>query len=156
METGNQNSGNIIPKAVKPPILGDFLKEFLKKQPPEVVLVIEQLLQYISVLEAALEERDLRIQALEKRVRELEARLSMDSHNSSKPPSSEGYKKPPVPKSLRKQSGKKPGGQKGHTGETLERVSTPDQTIRHEPSQCTCGCCLEQEPGDIHGQTSGL
>ena len=36
-----------------------------------------------------------------------------DSHNSSKAPLSDGYSKKPAPKSLRKASGKKQGGQSG-------------------------------------------
>src|SRR5258708_12723330 len=57
------------------------------------------------------------------RVQELEARLAKDSHNSSKPPSSDGLAR--KTKSLRRRSGKKPGGQLGHRGETLPLVATP-------------------------------
>ena len=58
------------------------------------------------------------VQKLEARVEELEGRLSKNSQNSNKPPSSDGLNKP-APKSLR-QSGQHPsGGQKGHPGTTL-------------------------------------
>jgi len=64
----------------------------------------------------ALEEQNAHLLA---RVEELEARLAKDSHNSSKPPSSEGYKKP-KPCNLRKKTDKHTGGQPGHPGHTLE------------------------------------
>ena len=76
------------------------------------------------------------------RVAELEARLGMNSANSSKPPSSDGYEKP-KPKSLREQSGRKPGGQKGHAGTTLRQTPEPDAIEVHSPASCTCGCCLD-------------
>jgi len=76
------------------------------------------------------------------RVTELEARLGMNSANSSKPPSSDGYTKP-SPKSLRKRSGRKPGGQKGHPGTNLEQVSEPDAVEIHSPDSCPCGYCLD-------------
>src|SRR5271166_2422363 len=74
---------------------------------------------------------------LAQRVQELEARLSKDSHNSSKPPSSDGLAR--KTKSLRRRSGKKPGGQIGHRGETLRLVATPDEVVEHRPAICT-GC----------------
>jgi transposase len=76
-------------------------------------------------------------------VNDLKSRLAKDSSNSSKPPSSDGYSKP-SPKSLRKKSGKKSGGQKGHKGSTLSKVSNPDHTINHNSGKCSCGRCLEE------------
>jgi transposase len=80
--------------------------------------------------------------ALKLRVAELEAQLRTTSKNSSKPPSSDGLGKP-APKSLRRPSGRKPGGQSGHRGQTLEQVGDPDVVIRHEPAACVgCGAGL--------------
>ena len=78
---------------------------------------------------------------LKSKIKELEGRLNMNSSNSSKPPSSDGFKKRIT--NLRKQSGKKPGGQPGHEGSTLQMVSTPDEVIIHAPQDtCRCGCGL--------------
>ena len=67
------------------------------------------------------------------RIAELEARLNMNSKNSSKPPSSDVFVKP---KSLRKPSGKKPGGQKGHEGNGFKMMHKPDEYIVHSPKAC--------------------
>jgi len=84
-------------------------------------------------------------EALRKRVRHLEERLAKNSSNSSKPPSSDGPAKP-KPKNLRKKSGKKPGGQKGHSGSRLEPVDEPDHTASCDPAKCACGCHLRNAP----------
>ena len=63
---------------------------------------------------------------LKLRIEELEALLKMNSRNSSKPPGSDGYNKP-APKSQRRKSGRKSGGQKGHPGSTLQKVESPDK-----------------------------
>src|SRR6266702_1194776 len=78
----------------------------------------------------------------------LEARLRQNPRNSSRPPSSEGLAKPaPKPRSLRKKSGRKPGGQDGHKGTTLAQVARPDREIRHEPGCCgRCGAGLAGRP----------
>ena len=65
------------------------------------------------------------------RIAELERRLGLNSSNSGKPPSSDGLKKPVRVRSLRQASGRKPGGQRGHPGETLRRSETPDTIVEH-------------------------
>ncbi len=83
--------------------------------------------------------------AMQARIAELERRLGLNSSNSGKPPSSDGLKKPVRVSSLRERSGRKPGGQKGHPGETLSRVETPDAVIDHYPSSCAgCGAALTE------------
>ncbi|MGZ3680471.1 MAG: IS66 family transposase [Ktedonobacterales bacterium] len=80
------------------------------------------------------------VTALLGRVHELEARLAKDSHNSNRPPSSDGLKRQlPKTRSLRRRSGKKSGGQLGHQGETLRLVATPDTVVEHRPGVCA-GC----------------
>lgn len=85
---------------------------------------------------------------LEARVKELEARSAQNSRNSSKPPSSDGLQKP-RPKSRRKRSGRKSGGQSGHKGETLAQVDPPDHIRVHELSECDyCGESLQELEAD--------
>jgi transposase len=71
---------------------------------------------------AVIEGLGVEVAALKVQVAELERRLSQNSRNSSRPPSSDGLSKPP-PKSLRRPSGRKPGGQQGHRGGHLEKVA---------------------------------
>ena len=77
------------------------------------------------------------IKAQAEQIAALLARLGTDSTNSSKPPSSDG----PAAKqrSLRTATGRKPGGQKGRTGKTLEMVENPDVIEDHYPQRCR-GC----------------
>jgi transposase len=69
------------------------------------------------------------------RLAELEAIISKDSHNSSRPPSSDPPSRKRT-KSLRRPSGRRRGGQPGHPGATLVRRTTPSRVIMHRPQQC--------------------
>ena len=75
------------------------------------------------------------IRALEARIQALEDQLAKNSRNSSKPPSSDGLKRP-KPKSRRQKSGKPSGGQKGHVGYRLEPVEKPQHTEIHRVLEC--------------------
>ena len=82
-------------------------------------------------------------------IRELESQRATDSHNSSKPPSTDGYHKP-APKSSRNKTGRKPGGQKGHPGSTLGLSETPDRVIPHPVTTCQhCGLDLSETPAEV-------
>lgn len=83
------------------------------------------------------------VEVLSLRVKQLEDRLGKDSHNSSKPPSSDGFRK--KPKSQRGTSNRNPGGQPGHPGRTLDFAEQPDTTVVHHPEVCQdCGMPLAE------------
>ena len=85
------------------------------------------------------EEKDALIYGLLARLEELERRIGLNSNNSSKPPSSDGLKKPPRVNNQREPSGKKSGGQEGNAGKSLRQVENPDTIIDHVPPVCA-GC----------------
>src|ERR1019366_7837812 len=88
------------------------------------------------------------IVGLTAQVKELQDRLNKDSHNRSKPPSSDGLKKKPV--SMRRKAGRKPGGQQGHLGHTLEFSDSPDYKVPYVPTHCgKCGTDLDQVESSI-------
>ena len=117
----------------------------------------------LAGLEAAIAERDAAIEALcaehagtvkvlMERIGELECRLGLNSTNSSKPPSSDGLRKPNADESGSKKPSRagaakrKPGGQPGRVGKTLRPRDDPDRIENHYPSRCgLCGGDLERE-----------
>jgi transposase len=70
------------------------------------------------------------ITQLSEQVKQLQEQHSKDSHNSSLPPSSDRFTRQSKSRSLRTRSGKKPGGQPGHPGQTLQMSATPDEVVR--------------------------
>lgn len=105
------------------------LLELCRLEPEAAVRLIESLMS--------------KIEALEERVRQLEAQLKQDSQNSHKPPSSDGLKR--ITKSTRPKSDRSSGGQAGHEGTTLKMVATPDRVVRHEVVECkSCGRSLKR------------
>lgn len=67
------------------------------------------------------------ISDLQETIKDLQRQLNMDSHNSSKTQSSDGYKKANKKRSLREKTGRKTGGQKGHKGVNMK--------LHHEPKE---------------------
>jgi transposase len=77
-------------------------------------------------------------------IQRLKDQLAKDSHNSGKPPSSDGLKKRRT-QSLRESGKRASGGQVGHKGQTLKQVVVPDWVVRHEVEACWhCGINLSQ------------
>ena len=101
--------------------------DFLTKQNVELTATVDSMNQTITELNQT--------------IRELKEQLNKNSKNSSKPPSSDGLKKPVVKKnrSLRESSGKKQGAQEGHEGVHLSVISEPNHIEEHMHSDCT-GC----------------
>jgi transposase len=107
---------------------------------------IMELLERLAVMEQALARANERIEALEAENAELRRRLGQTPRNSNTPPSAQGLDRP-APKSLRGRSGRRSGGQDGHSGRTLRQVDDPDETVRHEPAACGgCGSGLIDAP----------
>lgn len=79
----------------------------------------------ISDMEQTISGLKQTISDLQETIKDLQRQLNMDSHNSSKPPSSDGYKKANKNRSLREKTGRKTGGQKGHKGVNIK--------LHHEP-----------------------
>ncbi|MGH2485114.1 MAG: DUF6444 domain-containing protein, partial [Ktedonobacterales bacterium] len=111
----------------------------------------------IAELEAENAKQLEQIAALLGRVHDLEARLAKDSHNSSTPPSSDGLKRQlPRTRGLRRASGKKPGGQLGHFGETPHLVAETDAVVERRPAICAaCQAPLEAVEGGAQGGGEG-
>jgi transposase len=73
---------------------------------------------------------------MSERIQSLEDQIAKNSNNSGKPPSSDGLKKKPAPRSLRAKGQRKSGGQPGHEGHTLEMTDHPDHVIYHGVESC--------------------
>src|SRR5437588_1959234 len=101
--------------------------------------------EQMSLQQELISRQQQQLTQLTQQVKTLQERLAKDSHNSHLPPSSDRFSR--QPKSLRKKSGKKPGGQEGHPGKTLLFSPCPDEVIVHAVERCEqCQADLRQVP----------
>ena len=118
-------------------------KELKDKAPADLSVLVLSLLTIINMMitmfsgimeqnnkqTATISELKQIISDLQETIKDLQRQLNMDSHNSSKPQSSDGYKKANKKRSLREKTGRKTGGQKGHKGVNMK--------LHHEPKELT-------------------
>ena len=103
---------------------------------------LKRLREQVAEQAAIIEGQTATIEQMPERIQELEARLAKDSHNSSRPPSSDSPCTKPLPRSRRQPSGRKPGGQPGRRGVLRSVVDDSDQcVIIPLTGTCTCGRC---------------
>jgi len=103
---------------------------------------------HLRIENACLQVENTRLQAENA---ELRRRLGLNSGNSHKPPSSDGYRKKRVQPALPKGEKRASGGQPGHKGRTLRQVEKPDRVLMHLPEHCAvCGREIAaEEPHEV-------
>ena len=108
-----------------------FMIKLILEMSSTVMSENKELREQISALGKSIEE-------LQDIIRDLKSQLNQNSNNSSKPPSSDGYKKSPKKRSLRVSTGAKAGGQKEYKGAHLSVPHAPDEVKCHIPKKCQC------------------
>ena len=115
--------------------MNEQVREQLRQLDKEQLIdIILDLREQIVELKAIVQTQNEQIQAQSERIKTLEDQLAKNSHNSSKPPGSDGLKK--KPRSLREKGKRKTGGQEGHEGKTLKMVAVPDYQVLHVVTTC--------------------
>jgi len=114
-------------------------KKTLQNFDPKIIATasVDYLRQLVLLLIEKVEQLSVENAELKVENAELKARLNQNSHNSSRPPSSDGYRK--VAKINKTETVKPQGGQTGHQGNTQRQVDNPDCIVSCCPNQCTCG-----------------
>lgn len=110
---------------------------------PNNIQELKQLVNDLLVKQSILEKENA---ALKEENIQLKARLKADSHNSNRPPSTDGLRKKPALSKIEKS---KKGGQNGHKGNTLRMSPNPDTIENCSVNRCTCGYDLSQTVGNI-------
>jgi len=99
-----------------------------------------------------------RVDRLEQETQALRSRLDKNSKNSSKPPSSDSFKKPAsLNRSLRESSLGAQEKQSGRAGASFPTTATSDRVLRHELADCRgCGSSLLWFPGLLSRNVTSL
>jgi len=127
--------------------LGTNYGRGLFKQLQETIEQVEKLTAEIREIKSSHEMETARLKkeifslrtentALKTENQRLKAIINKDSGNSSKPPSSDGFKKI---FNSREKTGRKPGGQPGHPGTVPILFENPGNIILHKQERCGCG-----------------
>lgn len=125
---------------MNPVVDKEQIKQISHSDPETIEAFITSLVDQFT---ATIEQYTAKIEMLENRIKDLERRLGQNSRNSSKPPSSDGFRKP----TNSRQPGGKKGAPKGHKGHTLQFVESPDHVVHQTVSVCdTCQASLETVP----------
>lgn len=141
--------------------ISDIFRTFtdVKEQVTDISKVLQNMAEEMQLMREAINQQHAEIAKLNRNIEslkhqlrkkneeitELKDRLSKyenpekDSSNSNTPPSKERIEDEIVrrTKTLRKSSGKKPGGQVGHKGHKLSCIDTPDEIVDDIPNYCT-------------------
>lgn len=100
-------------------------------------MFVQSILEIENIAESYEQESEERIALLENEILDLKKRFHLNPSNSHTPPSTERHKKI---KNSREKTGKKPGGQAGHSGASHELHACADTLYRYEPMKCrNCG-----------------
>jgi regulator of replication initiation timing len=127
--------------------LGTDYRKGLFKQLQETIEQVEKLTAEIREMKTVHQIEIANLKAENERLRKentalkaenerLKAIINKDSSNSSKPPSTDGFKKI---HNSREQTGRKPGGQFGHKGKVPVLYKNPTEIINHKLEKCSCG-----------------
>ena len=127
----------------------DKIIEVYNKGITEVISLIKNMNNRLNRLTSEIARLKKENKELTIKLEEFEAKSNKNSSNSSKPPSSDGFKKP---RNSRIKSGKHTGGQLGHKGKTLEKIENPDEVIDINVHTCECGCCLSDVESEIRSR----
>ncbi len=104
-----------------------FSRDDWERTPPKVRL-------YLAALHQKLKEQQKALDALSKRVEELETQVNRNSSNSNQPPSCDS----PFQRKQDKKPGGRPGGKKGHKG-YRQAMLDPTEVRPLKPVSCSCG-----------------